>query len=136
MTTQIYKKQGRRYVPVPDTLDNWSGFMVLCAVRYCLGRASYAPGVAMDWCRGNWHRLSDNDRHLVLRDIVQWLADRHLWDKDGQASIVDDRGEWARFVIDRLERETPEFAGAAVRDALYSPELRDAPEVQMFLRWL
>ena len=131
--TTLYKKQGGRYVPVPDTLDNWSGFMACCAVRYCLGRASYAPGVAMDWCRGHWSRLSDKDRHLIVRDVIRWLADRRLWDKDG---TQDYRREWAQFATDRLEREGPEFAGAAVRAALHSPERRDAPEVQPFLRWL
>lgn len=136
MTTQLYKKQGRRYVPVPDTLDNWSGFMVCCAVRYCLGRASYAPGVATDWCRGNWHRLSGQDKHIIVRDVIQWLADRRLWDKDGEPFALDYRAAWAQFATDRLEREGPEFAAKVVRDALYSPEHRGAPEVQPFLRWL
>ena len=32
-TALLYRKQGKRYVPVPDQLDTWSGFMVLCSVR-------------------------------------------------------------------------------------------------------
>lgn len=134
--TTLYKKQGGRYVPVPDTLDSWSGFMACCAVRYCLGRASYAPSAAMDWCRGHWNRLSEKDRHLIVRDVIQWLADRRLWDKEGTPYMQDYRAEWAQFATDRLEREGPEFAAKVVRDALHSPECRGAPEAQPFLRWL
>ena len=134
--TTLYQKRGGRYVPVPDALDNWSGFMAGCAVRYCLGRASYAPGVAMDWCRDHWHRLSEQDKHVIVRDVIKWLADRRLWDKDGAPCMQDYRAEWSQFAGDRLECEGPGFATKVVRDALYSPELRDAPEVQMFLRWL
>lgn len=133
---QLYKKQGRRYVPVPDTLDHWSGFMVLCAVRYCLGRYSYAPGVAMDWCRDHWHRLSDNDKHIILRDVIEWLSDRRLWDIDGAERLGDYRGQWEQFAVRRLESEPAEFAAKVVRDALCSQDRREAPEVQPFLRWL
>lgn len=104
MTDVLYRKQGKRYVPVPDKLDTWSGFMVLCAVRYCLGRASYAPGVAMEWCRAHWGRLSPKD-HLIVRDVIEWLADRQLWD-DGKGMTMEDyRTEWTRFALDRIMNE-------------------------------
>ena len=135
-TALLYRKQGKRYVPVPDKLDTWSGFMVLCAVRYCLGRASYAPGVAMDWCRANWGRLSQKDRHLIVRDVVDWLADRQLWD-DGKGMTMEDyRAEWTRFALDRIAADGDEFGSSAVRAALHSADKQQAPEVAPFLKWI
>jgi len=31
MTEPLYRKRGRRYEPIPDQLDGWSGFMATCA---------------------------------------------------------------------------------------------------------
>lgn len=131
MTDTLYVKRGRRYVPVPNTMDGDSGFMAVCAMRYCLGRASYAPSLAMDWCKTHWHRLSDNDKHVILRDVVQWLADRRLWTNHPG----DYRAEWSRWALERLEREGDKFARGVIRAALYSQESRDAPEAVPFLKW-
>ena len=135
-TEPLYRKVGRRYVPVSNQLGNWDGFMATCAVRYCLGRASYAPSVAMDWCRDNWHRLSPKDHHNIVRDVVQWLADRKIWD-DGKGMTMEDyRGEWTRFALDRIAADGDEFGRSAVRAALYSEEHRTGEEVQPFLKWV
>lgn len=135
MQNILYIKRGRRYVPVPDKLDDNSGFMVGCGLRYCLGRASYAPGVAMHWYRTHWHRLDDRARHVALRDVVRWLADRHLSNKD-IAAAMDYRADWSAFAQELLARETPQFAGQVVRAALHSRELQEAPMAQPFLRWI
>ncbi len=131
MTEAIYIKRGRRYVPVPDTWDSDTGFMAVAGMRYCLGRASYAPGLAMGWCKTHWHRLSDNDRHVILRDVVQWLAERRLW-----TDYQDDyRAEWSRWALELLEREGDDFARIVIRAALYCQESREAPEAKPFLKW-
>jgi len=31
----------------PETEND--GFVILCAVRYCLGRSSYAPSLMIEW---------------------------------------------------------------------------------------
>lgn len=31
-------------------IDHNTSFVALCAVRYALGRMSYAPSIVMDWC--------------------------------------------------------------------------------------
>ena len=134
--TQLYRKEGRRYVPVPDQLDQWACTMAIFAVRYCHGRASYAPSVAMDWCRDHWHRLTPNDRFCIVRDTIQWLADRVLWDKDASVYLEDYRGAWSGFALDRIEAEGGDFGPRVVRAALYSDERKEAPEVAPFLKYL
>jgi DNA-binding XRE family transcriptional regulator len=55
---------------------NWDGFVVVAFVRYCLGRKSYAPGIAFDFLRGHWNQIEPNDRTVILRDIREELS-RH-----------------------------------------------------------
>ena len=135
--TQLYEKIGKRYYPVSTSeMSGWDGFMAMAAVRYCLGRSSYAPGVAMDWCCQNWSRMIDNDRHVIVRAVIQWLADRCLWDKDGDPVMEDYRNQWTDFALSRLELCTDEQARTVVRSALHSEEHRKAPEAAPFLKWI
>lgn len=133
---QLYTKRGRKYEPLTQ-YDNWTGFMVTCAVRYCLGRASYAPSVAMDWCKAHWHMLSAKDHHNIVRDVVGWLADLRLYDDTPTSDLpaADYRQAWADFAHWCCARNGTEFAARAVGAALYAPEICDAPEVQSFLKY-
>ena len=71
-----------------------------------------------------------------MRDVVQWLADRKIWD-DGKGMTMEDyRGEWTRFALDRIAADGDEFGRSAVRAALYSEEHRTGEEVQPFLKWV
>lgn len=134
--TQLYEKRGNRYYPVSNELSVWDGFMAMAAVRYCLGRSSYAPGVAMDWCRDHWRRLSPKDHHNIVRDVIQWLADRVLFDKPGDASMEDYRATWRNFALWAIEQNGDDFGVSVVRAALYTPEHREAPEVAQFKKWV
>lgn len=125
-----------RYEPIPDKLDGWSGFMATCAVRHCLGRGSYAPSVAMDWCRDHWRRLSQKDHHNIVRDVIRWLADRVLFDKPGDAHMGDYRADWRNFALWAIEQSGDDFGRAVVGAALYTPEHREAPEVAQFKKWM
>jgi len=88
--------------------------VVHCAVRYALGRCNYAPRCVIDFCRENWHELSEKARLLIMVDILEWLGDRHNWaTKDNDIAYPD---EWrallkwcfeqnpneAKFVVDRV----------------------------------
>lgn len=44
------------------------------AVRYCLGRHSYAPGLIADEVRPVAGRLG-NQLEVMIRDIEEWLAE-------------------------------------------------------------
>lgn len=52
------------------TVDNDFGAVLVCAVRYCLGRRTYMPGLVTRWIRGNCKGLlKDNDIGVMLDDI-------------------------------------------------------------------
>lgn len=45
------------------------GFVILCAMRYCLGRSSYAPSLMIEWLRAHWHQIDPRDRSIIMRDV-------------------------------------------------------------------
>lgn len=48
---------------------------VIYAVRYCMGRLTYADSDARALLRATWAHLPARDRAVVLRDIDTYLAD-------------------------------------------------------------
>lgn len=78
--------------------------VILSAVRYVLGRASYAPGCVMDFCRENWGDLSENTRHVIMRDVLQWLGERHLWNH----TDMDYSKEWRELLLWCFEQDKAE----------------------------
>lgn len=48
--------------------------VVTMAVRYCLGRQTYAPGLMSDQVLMVLPRLGDQ-RDIIIRDITEWLAE-------------------------------------------------------------
>lgn len=48
---------------------------VIYAVRYCMGRLTYADSDARALLRATWAQLPERDRAVVLRDIDTYLAD-------------------------------------------------------------
>lgn len=138
MKEPLYRKQGRKYERLlpSEILPPWTDFMVTAAVRYSLGRSSYAPDVAMRWVQDNWELLPDGTHFVIVRDVIDWLADRHLWDTDGSPAITDYREEWTRFALGRIEAKGDGFGHRAVNAALFSPEMRQNPTVQPFAKWM
>lgn len=60
--------------------DTETGTIVLCAVRYCIGRRTYTPQLVIDWCKRHWGELPENDRWVIQRDIEEEIlrADRGM----------------------------------------------------------
>lgn len=53
----------------PDQVE-FFGAVLNCAVRYCLGRATYMPGLVTDWIMGNCKGLlTANTLFVMKRDI-------------------------------------------------------------------
>ena len=53
----------------PDQID-FFGAVLNCAVRYCLGRKSYMPGLVTDWIMEHCHGLlTEKTIHVMKRDI-------------------------------------------------------------------
>ena len=52
--------------------------MMVCAVRYCIGRQSYIVGTCDGWLRKRWLTLSAGTRDVILRDISRALEQERL----------------------------------------------------------
>lgn len=46
-------------------------FLVIGAVRYARGRATYVVKETVDWVIQHWHQLSDNTRYVIARDVAE-----------------------------------------------------------------
>lgn len=94
---QHYIKVGKRYQPV----NPWAGLnesmIVLGAVRYALGRASYSPACVMEFCRENWGQFEMKTRHNIMRDVLEWLGERHEWVKPDQHDMAWP-DQWREFL--------------------------------------
>lgn len=71
------------------------GFVCLCAVRYCLGRRAYAPGIVRDFIKPFLLALNDKTLYVMARDIAEA-------DNLGDAEI--DAPMWAEFLAE-IEKE-------------------------------
>lgn len=77
--------------------DDFGGAVLNCAVRYCLGRLSYMPGLVMGQIRPMLPDCSDKTLWCFEKDISEWL--------DGNSLIVGDpfgdrsyEADWTRFL--------------------------------------
>lgn len=43
--------------------------MLICALRYALGRKTYITSVAVDWVKEYHHLMSNRDKELFIEDI-------------------------------------------------------------------
>ncbi len=82
----------------PDQID-FFGAVLNCAVRYCIGRRTYMPGLVTDWIMQHCHGLlTAKTLHVMKRDIDEakerdglgmdcdvatWMKFRAWLDKEG-----------------------------------------------------
>ena len=84
--------------PVIDPADEDFGAILICAVRYALGRHSYMPSLVQDFIRPLLPRLSRNTLFVMAQDIR------------GSSSYGDpyiDKPGWMRF-LDEIQKERRE----------------------------
>lgn len=86
-------KTWQQMIKLADTGD--FGFVCVCAVRYCLGRRTYAPGTVMGFIRPLLPRLDSKTLYVMARDIAEA-------DNLGDAEI--DAPMWAEFLTE-IEKE-------------------------------
>ena len=103
--TDLYIKQGRRYVPTTLAQQGawgWHNLMVVAAFRYSLGRMTYISEVCADWIIARWQDFPPNVQQLIRRDLEEafkkddedradpgnrffkelgWDCDRKEWEK-------------------------------------------------------
>ena len=67
---------------------DWKGYdrdVFIYMFRYCLSRRSYAVGTAVELIQSNWNILSDFDRKLIHKEIIehfQLYSDFEKYDMD------------------------------------------------------
>lgn len=83
----------------PYKYDVFDNTMVAFALRYCLGRRSYAPSLCQDWIKEKWHLIGN--RELLIRDV-----ELELERPDIQGTVFDYIGEsWGNFLQWMRENE-------------------------------
>lgn len=77
-----------RYTPPEENPDNWrrsnydprihgtrispnDEFLVIGAVRYARGRATYVVKETVDWVIKYWDELTDSTRYVIARDVAE-----------------------------------------------------------------
>lgn len=100
-----------RFTPPSENPDNWRNrqrgpivlgpndeFLVIGAVRYARGRATYAVRETVDWVIAHWDDLSDNTRRVIARDVREEC--RHRRDTYTQRTTITriDDPDWNRLL--------------------------------------
>ena len=82
------------------TVDKDFTGILICAVRYCLGRQTYMPGLVINWIKRNMDGLfSLFDISLLQREIKEHFE---MFPNSGAADI---RIVWDQFVVWLKEQE-------------------------------
>jgi len=110
--TQHYIKKGRRYVEANPFAGTDISVMIVGAVRYTLGRSSYSPSCAQDWCMDNWQQLNKNTRFIIMRDVMEWLGQRHEWVTPGTTDSAWPE-QWRGFLRWTFVQDIDEAKAAA-----------------------
>lgn len=95
-----------RYTPPSENPDNWrqrgpivlgprDEFLVIGAVRYARGRATYVVKETVDWVINHWHQLSDNTRYVIARDVREECDYRQATPRSVLSEIDDP--DWQRL---------------------------------------
>lgn len=75
--------------------DSDTGLIVLCAVRYAIGRRTYMPSTVVNWIKRNWAAIAPKDRTLILRDVTE-ECDRYMRGGDNLGDRCD-VATWMEF---------------------------------------
>ena len=49
--------------------DTDTGFIAIAALRYAIGRRSYAPGLVADWIKRHWGDFQDCDKTTMFKNL-------------------------------------------------------------------
>lgn len=73
-------------------------FLVIGAVRYARGRATYVVKETVDWVIKHWDDLTDNTRRVIARDVREECRDRRdTYSQRTTLTRVDDP-DWNRLL--------------------------------------
>jgi hypothetical protein len=53
------------------------GLLLICSLRYSLGRSSYVVGMMAEMIEQHWPKLTVSDRQVIIRDVREALEEAH-----------------------------------------------------------
>lgn len=88
--------------PIPLTpVDE---FLVISAVRYARGRATYVVEETCEWVIDHWEQLSENTRRVIARDVALEVQLRREEGAKQSALARIDNPFWEKL-LDKVEQE-------------------------------
>lgn len=88
--------------PIQITPD--SEFLVVSAVRYARGRATYIVEETCEWVIDHWAELSENTRAVIARDVRLEVELRRAEGAEQSTLARIDNPAWERL-LDTVEKE-------------------------------
>ena len=79
-------------------------FLVISAVRYARGRATYIVEETCEWVIAHWEQLSDNTRAVIARDVQLEVQLRREQGAEQSAIARIDNPAWEKL-LDTVEKE-------------------------------
>lgn len=65
--------------------------MVMAAVRYCLGRATYIVADCIEWIKLHWCIFEPSTRETIIKEIREAIEEDNV-------GMKQDRHEWQAFL--------------------------------------
>ena len=88
----------------PIQLTPVDEFLVIGAVRYARGRATYVVEETCEWVINHWGQLSENTRAVIARDVRLEVELRRAEGEEQSALARIDNPAWERL-LDVVEKE-------------------------------
>jgi len=82
-------------------------FLVIGAVRYARGRATYVVEETCEWVTEHWGELSENTRAVIARDVRLEVELRRNQGAEQSALARIDNPFWEKL-LDKVEQEVAE----------------------------
>ena len=82
-------------------------FLVISAVRYARGRATYVVEETCEWVIEHWTELSENTRAVIARDVQLEVQLRREQGDELAAIARIDNPAWEKL-LDTVEKEVPD----------------------------
>ena len=91
----------------PIILTPVDEFLVIGAVRYARGRATYVVEETCEWVIEHWGQLSENTRAVIARDVRLEVQLRRDEGAEQSAIARIDNPAWEKL-LDIVEKEVPD----------------------------
>lgn len=83
--------------PRDTYITPYDQFLVISAVRYARGRATYIVGMTVDWVIAHWDEFSENTKDVIARDVAEECDYRQATYNDRSVLTQIDDPDWQRL---------------------------------------